>query len=144
LSVLDRRVKEGEFRNVVLVNHDMSHLPFIDGYFDGVISTNVMHHGLASEVKAAFGEVSRVMKSGGAGLFSVASDKDFRFGTGKRLEPKTYVFTQGEERGIVHHFFGLKEFRTVLKSFRIVKLWEELLPEKERMRAHIYAVVRKP
>jgi tellurite methyltransferase len=144
LSILDRRLGEAGLRNVSLVKHDMSRLPFIDGYFDGVVSTNVMHHGLTREVNASFGEAFRVMRSGGAGMFVVVSDKDFRFGSGKRLEAKTYAFTRGEEKGIVHHFFGLDEFKAVLKGFRVIELREELLPEKAGKRAHIYATVRKP
>jgi ubiquinone/menaquinone biosynthesis C-methylase UbiE len=143
LRVLSRRVDESGLGNVTLVRHDMSRLPFVDGYFEGVISTNVIHHGLAREIRGVLREVRRVMKKGGAGLFVVVSDRDFRFGSGRRLEPKTFVFTQGEEKGIVHHFFGLDEFRTYLKGFTIVKLWEEVLPVEEGERAHIFAVVRK-
>lgn len=144
LTALDRRMKEAMLQNVTLVNHDMSHLPFTDGYFDGVVATNVMHHGLERDVKGVVREVRRVMRSGGAGLFVVISDKDHRFRSGRKLEAKTYVFTSGEEKGIVHHFFGLSDFRTALKGFEIVKLWEELQTVREEKRAHIFATVRKP
>ena len=143
LKVVDRRVREAGFRNVTLVKHEMSSLPFADGYFDGVVSTNVIHHGLARDVNVVLEEVRRVMKNGGAGLFVVVSDKDFRFGDGRKLESKTYVFSQGEEKGIVHHFFSPEEFRASLSGFRVVELWEEILPEKKGKRAHIYTVVRK-
>jgi tellurite methyltransferase len=144
LKVIDQRVRTAGIRNVTLVWHGMHHIPFPDGYFDAVVSTNVMHHGLTKEVKAVVEEVRRVVRSGGAGLFVVVSDKDFRFGTGRKLEPKTYVFTRGDEKGIVHHFFGLAEFRSFLKGFRVVNMWEELVEEVRGTRAHIYVVVRKP
>ena len=143
LGTLDERVRGAGFRNVALVRHEMSSLPFVDSYFDGVVSTNVLHHGREAEVMGALGEVRRVMRKGGAGLFVVVSDKDFRFGDGKRLEPKTYVFTRGEEEGIVHHFFSPDDFRAGLKGFRVVKLWEEFQPEGQENRAHVYAIVRK-
>ena len=144
LEGVDKRVQETGLQNVILVKHEMSSLPFVDGYFDGVVSTNVMHHGMARDVDAALGEARRVMKKGGAGLFVVVSDKDFRFGNGKKLEPKTFMFIRGEETGIVHHFFNQKEFEAALRSFKLVRIWEELLPEGRGKRAHIYAVVRKP
>lgn len=143
LRILDSRVREAGLRNVALVRHEMGQLPFVDGYFDGVVSTNVLHHGRAADVKAAFEEVRRVVRKGGAGLFVVISDRDFRFGDGRKLERNTYVFTQGEEKGIIHHFFSVQEFRALLKGFKVVQLWEERLPEKKGNRAHIYAVVRK-
>ena len=144
LETLDRRVREARLSNVALVRHEMKTLPFVDGYFDGVLSTNVLHHGTGAEVKRAVAEVRRVMRRGGAGLFVVVSDKDFRFGDGRKLEAKTYVFTRGEEKGIVHHFFDEGELRRVLKGFRVVKLWEEFRMEGDKRWAHNYVVVRKP
>lgn len=142
-SRLDEQVRMAGLGNVTLVKHEMSTLPFIDGYFDGIVCTNVLHHGLTAEVKAAFGEAMRVLRKGGAALFVVVSDKDSRFGTGRKLERGTYVFTAGEEKGIVHHFFGVKEFGSLLAGLEVVRLREEVIPEGAGKRAHIYAVVRK-
>lgn len=140
---LDQRVRKAGLGNVTLVRHEMSALPFVDGYFDGVVCTNVLHHGRRAQVKTAFGESMRVLRKGGAALFVVVSDKDFRFGTGTRLEQGTYVFTSGDEKGIVHHFFGRREFRALLGDLEVVKLWEELVPVEKGKRAHIYALARK-
>lgn len=142
LSNLDQKARTSGL-DVTVIRHEMSSLPFVDGYFDGVVCTNVLHHGHGAEIRTAFDEAMRVLRHGGAALFVVVSDKDFRFGTGRRLGRGTYVFTSGEEKGIVHHFFGLEEFRTMLKDLETVKLWEELVPEGEGNWAHIYAVVRK-
>ncbi|MDG7007669.1 MAG: class I SAM-dependent methyltransferase [Nitrososphaerota archaeon] len=142
-GALDRKVRRSGL-GVTLVRHEMGSLPFIDGYFDGIVCTNVLHHGRRVEVKVAFAEAMRVLRKGGAALFVVVSDKDFRFGTGRRLERGTYVFTSGEEKGIVHHFFAVGEFRALLKDLELVKLWEEFLPGVGGNWAHIYAVVRKP
>jgi len=143
LEILSGIADQEKLRNVTLVRHELEHLPFPDGYFDGLVCTNVMHHGLSGDVGRNFDEARRVVRKGGAALFVVVSDKDSRLGTGRRLEAKTYVFTKGEEKGIVHHFFGEREFRTALGGYRIVKLWEELVHEEDGTRAHLYAVVRK-
>jgi ubiquinone/menaquinone biosynthesis C-methylase UbiE len=143
LRLLKAEADKRGIGNVTLVWHEMQHLPFPDGYFDGCVCTNVMHHGSSREVGRSFKEALRVIRDEGAALFVVVSDKDFRFGSGRKLEPKTFVFTGGEEKGIVHHFFDEKELRTALAGFRVVKLWEEFLPERKGNRAHLYAVVRK-
>ena len=96
-GLLDRRVREAGLHNVTLVRHEMGDLPFVDGYFDAVVSTNVMQHGREKDVRRAFEEAGRVLRKGGAALFVVVSDKDFRFGMGRRLEPHTFVFTWGVE-----------------------------------------------
>jgi SAM-dependent methyltransferase len=144
LGVLRRRVDEEGLRNVVAVRHEMGRLPFLDGYFDAVVSTNVIHHGLATEVGQVADEALRVTRAGGDGLFVVLSDRDFRYGSGKRLEARTYLFTEGEEKGIVHHFFSKRELRSLLGAFRIVSLDEELLPEGKGVRAHFFVRVKKP
>ena len=143
LRALDGRTRKAGLSNVTLVRHDMADLPFPDGYFDGLVCANVMHHGLSKEVSPSFNEAGRVLRRGGAGLFVVISDKDDRFGDGKKLEPKTFMFTRGEEKGIVHHFFDEQELRGVLEGFRIVRLSEEFSPEAGVKMAHFYALVRK-
>ena len=143
LKALDRMAGEAGLRNHAVLWHVMSELPFVDGYFDGVVCTNVLHHGTSKEVRKAFREVGRVVVKGGAGLFVVVSDKDYRLGTGKRLEATTFVFTEGDEKGIVHHFFDAKELRRALEGFEVVKMWEEFRADGDNKRAHLYAVVRK-
>ena len=52
-----------------LVRGDFRHsLPFPDGAFSGVLSIKVLNHATAAEGRAAFGEVTRVVRPG-AGPF---------------------------------------------------------------------------
>src|SRR3989475_3001723 len=124
---------------------DMLELPFIDDYFDGVICTNVLHHGKLVQIKQATREVHRVMK-GGASAFVVApSTADFRRGNGGKLEPSTYVFTEGDERGIIHHFFSRSELESCFKGTKIASFKERLIPVDEgRNRAHFLVTLKKP
>lgn len=145
LKILEGRLKTASIDNITLVKHEMLDLPFIDDYFDGVICTNVLHHGRLVEIKRATREIHRVMR-GGASAFVVAlSMADFRKGSGKRLEPNTFVFTEGEERGIIHHFFPRKELQSCFKNFRILSFEERLIPiEEGGNRAHFLVKLRKP
>jgi len=144
LGALNRRVHEEELPNVSIVWHQMQELPFVSDYFDAVVSTNVIHHGKSREIRGTLAEMRRVLRKRGHGFIVVLSKKDFRLGKGRQLEPRTYVFTRGEEKGITHHFFEEEELRAYLKNFEIVSITEELLRVPGGHRAHFHAVVRKP
>src|SRR6266849_4890885 len=142
LKTLEGRLKTVSLDNITLVKQDMRELPFVDGYFDAVICTNVLHHGKLVEIKRAIREVHRVMRGGSSAFIVALSTADFRRGNGKRLEANTYVFTKGEERGIVHHFFPRKELLSVFKTFRIVSFDERLIPVEGGNRAHFLVKLR--
>jgi len=145
LKTLDGRLKAASIANVALVRHEMSDLPFIDGYFDGIICTNVLHHGRLVEITRAIGEIRRVMRKGASTFIVALSVADFRKGNGKKLEPNTYVFTEGDERGIVHHFFPRSELSSCLTGMKIVSFKERLIPVEEGgNRAHFLVKMRKP
>jgi ubiquinone/menaquinone biosynthesis C-methylase UbiE len=144
LTILEGRLKTASIDNVTLVRHDMLELPFIDNYFDGVICTNVLHHGKLAQIKQATREVNRVMKKGALAFVVALSTADFRRGNGRKLEPNTYVFTKGEERGIIHHFFPRKELESFLKKFEAISFEERLIPvEGGGNRAHFLVRLRK-
>ena len=144
LRILDRHVRKNGFSNVTIVKHDLQKLPFLDEYFDAIVSTDVIHHGLGSEIKVALGEIRRVLRKKGYCILIVLSDKDLRLGSGRQLEPGTWRFTQGEEKGITHHFFREEELRSYLKDFEIKSLKEDLFAVEKGYRAHFQAVLRKP
>src|SRR5712692_8993773 len=144
LTILEGRLKTASIYNVTLVRHDMLELPFIDNYFDGVICTNVLHHGKLAQIKQATREVHRATKKGALAFVVALSTADFRRGNGRKLETNTYVFTEGEERGIIHHFFSRQELQSCLRKFETVAFEERLIPvEKGGNRAHFLVKLRK-
>ena len=144
LTILEGRLKTASIDNVTLVRHDMLELPFIDNYFDGVICINVLHHGKLAQIKQATREVNRVMKKGASAFVVALSTADFRRGNGRKLEPNTYVFTKGEEQGIIHHFFSRQELQSCLRKFEILSFEERLIPVEEGgNRAHFLVRLRK-
>ncbi len=142
LGELQNRLDKANL-SVTLVKHEMLELPFINNYFDAVVSTNVLHHGTVAEIKRTLGEVYRIMKKGGLGLVVTLSKKDFRYGNGRNLEPDTYLFTEGDEKGIVHHFFAETDLRSFFSQFEILTLQEELIPVEKGNRAHFHLKLRK-
>jgi len=145
LKTLDRRLKDAKIRNVELIKHEMQELPFIERYFDGIVSTNVLHHGRISEIRQAFNEIHRVMRKEALAYIIALSESDFRKGNGRKLEKNTYLFTKGEERGIIHHFFTLKEIQSSLRKFKTISFKERLIPiQAGGHRAHFLLKLRKP
>jgi len=145
LKTLEDRLKTAPIDNVMLVQHQMWELPFVDNYFDGVVCTNVLHHGRLLEIKRAIREVHRVMRRGSSAFVVVLSTADFRKGNGKMLERNTYVFTKGEEQGIIHHFFTRNELKSCFRRFKILSLEERLIPvQAGGNRAHFLVKLRNP
>ena len=143
MAELHGRMKKDAITGITLVKHEMLELPFIDDYFDAILSTNVLHHGRRVEIKKTIGEVHRVLKVGGTGCVVTLSKNDFRYGDGKRLEPDTFQFTKGDEKGIVHHFFTEREARSVFGPFEILDFEENLIPVERGNRAHFLLRIRK-
>ena len=91
IAVCSDRVFKAVFKNTILVKHEMLELPFIDNYFDSVLSTNVIHHAPIRQIKMTINEIHRVLKKNGSVLVTVTSDSDYRNHTGIRIEDNTYV-----------------------------------------------------
>src|SRR5712692_9593337 len=144
LKMLEDRLRTASIDNVTLVKHEMWELPFVDDYFDGVVCTNVLHHGKLVEIRQAIRELHRVMRKDSSAFIVALSAADFRKGNGKMLERNTYVFTRGEERGIIHHFFTPEELKSCLRRFEILSFEERLIPVEEGgNRAHFLVKIRK-
>lgn len=143
LAMCNDRISKTGFKNTTLVKHEMFELPFINAYFDSVLSTNVIHHAPLRQIKMTINEIHRVLKKNGSVLVTVASDSDYRNHTGKKIEDNTYVFTEGDEVGITHHFFKEDELAEYFGKFEIMWLGEELIPVKEGHRGHLRLEARK-
>ena len=136
-------MKAESVENVEIVNSEMSKLPFADGVFYAVISTNVLHHTLAAMIEQTVEEVHRVMNTGAEGFLMTLSERDYKNGTGRLLEPGTYVLTEGDEQGIVHHFFSEEELLSHFGKFGIISVQEELVPIEKGVRGHFHLRFRK-
>ena len=136
-------MKAESVENVEIVNNEMSKLPFADGVFDAVISTNVLHHTLAAGIEQTVKEVHRVMNDRAEGFLMTLSEHDYKNGTGRLLEPGTYILTEGDEQGIVHHFFSEEELLSHFSKFGIISVQEELVPGEKGPRGHFRLRFRK-
>jgi len=107
--------------NYCLVKHNIPRLPFLDGYFDVVISVYAIEHSNLYNVKRTIDEVFRVLKKGGIFLTTIVSTKDYKFKIGKKIEKNTYLF-----HDTLHHFFDEKDIKILFNKFSILKFEERV------------------
>ncbi len=143
LRKLASRSRDTSLQNLFSVNADMASLPFKDDTFDAIVSTNVLHHSTVMGIRKTIAEVFRVVKRGAVGFLMTLSQRDYKNGRGKKLEDDTYVMTEGDEEGIIHHFFSKNELVASFGMFEILSVSEELIPLENRTRGHFHLTFRK-
>jgi SAM-dependent methyltransferase len=107
--------EEGLAAGVVLA--DMREpLPFSDGAFEGLLSTQVIHHAPIATVRGTIREIWRVLASGGLAFVTVSADAAHKEGS-REIEAGTFVPLSGPEAGLPHHIFSKEELRTEFQDF---------------------------
>lgn len=119
---LDREGLRAEIRT-----HRMEEpFPYSDGFFDGLISIQVLHHNMMKDILVTVGEIARVLKPRGL-LFvtfplprptPIHPEDDWKL---EPVEPGTYIPRAGRESGIPHHYFTPEEIPIVFSPFEIVE-----------------------
>lgn len=104
--------------------------PYADGFFDAVISTQVIHHNRIADIMITVREIERVLRSSGVlfvtfpiySLVPSEGDKDWNL---EEIEPGTHIPREGPEAGIPHHYFTLEEIDSVFSSFEILDIFTD-------------------
>jgi ubiquinone/menaquinone biosynthesis C-methylase UbiE len=110
-----------------LIQHRIENqFPFVDDYFDAVISIQVIHHNLMKDILLTVKEIERVLKKDGYIFITFPILKE---GTKvdewelKEIEKGTYIPLTGPEEDLVHHFFTIEEIHEVFRSFNLLKIF---------------------
>ena len=96
-------------------------LPFRDSTFDGLLSTQVIHHARLASVRETIAELRRVLRNGGLLFLTVPSRLDEGV-ENEEIEPGTYVPRSGTVEGVPHHVFSLEELQAECAGFRTLEL----------------------
>lgn len=96
-------------------------LPFEEGSFDGVFSTQVVHHALKTQVQLAVDEIFRVLVPGGMAFVTVSGklDEGVEF---EEVEKGTYIPLSGDEAGLQHHIFTPETAAETFQAFEIEEI----------------------
>lgn len=97
------------------------YLPFEADCFDGILSTQVIHHALLSEVRLSIAEIWRVLDKGGIAFVTVAGSRDENV-LYEEVEPGTYIPLNGTEKGLPHHIFTEEELCLEFNIFQIQEI----------------------
>jgi SAM-dependent methyltransferase len=109
-----------------LVQADARHgFPFKGNSFDGLLSTQVIHHALLADIRITIEEIWRVLAEDGIAFVTVPARKEGE--AYKEIEPGTYIPLEGPEKGLPHHLFTEEELRLEFRMFEIreISRWNE-------------------
>jgi len=119
---LARRWLEQERQSAPLLLADVRlPLPFADISFDGLLSTQVIHHARLATVIRTAREMARVLKPGAVLFVTVPVGKKSKGGS-KEIEPHTFIPLAGSEKGLPHHIFSPDELRALFPQFEVLDL----------------------
>jgi len=93
-------------------------LPFATSTFDGLLSTQVIHHARLNEVRLAIREIHRLLRPGALAFISVAGSWH-EPGPFVEVEPSTFVAQTGSEAGLPHHIFSEADLQDELAGFAV-------------------------
>ena len=96
-------------------------LPFAGECFDGLLSTQVIHHAMIAEVRLAIAEIWRVLKKGGIAFVTVAGSTHATLAY-EEIEPGTFIPLSGTEKGLPHHIFSETDLRWELGPFQVEQI----------------------
>lgn len=103
---------------------DMSTIPWHNGFFDAVICIQTINHHRLEAIRRTISEIHRVLRPDGWFFVTAQTNRPKPSDLAKKgewveLEPNTYEWLVGHEKGVPHHFFDMAELQEVLGKFRI-------------------------
>ncbi|MBU1205175.1 MAG: class I SAM-dependent methyltransferase [Nanoarchaeota archaeon] len=131
LRIIKERLKKEKRKCNLNLGNIFNKLPYEDNFFDAVISVQVLQHGKISEIKRAIKEIERVLKPGGlifitlSGRISKGRVRPYLIKTAKKIAPRTYVPTMGNEKGLTHFIYNKKLIKKHYHNFKILKIWKD-------------------
>ena len=109
--------------------------PYLDDFFDAVISIQVIHHGTSSQVKKVIGEIERVLKEGGLvfvtvpkrilrkkGDYYYSIPRSVFYSRFRKIEDRVFVPIDGLEKGIPHFYFNKRLIKKYFSNFRLLDI----------------------
>ena len=99
--------------------------PYKDGFFDAVISIQVIHHNLIEDIIFTVNEIKRTLKPEGLIFLTFPLIQGFyiKKQNMQKVEKRTYIPLTGQEKGLPHHFFTVAEVKRVFSDFGLSKIY---------------------
>ena len=146
LKVVKKRLRDEKLQGI-LKEANMEKQPFIDNFFDGIISVGVFYHNNLDGYQKAVSEVYRILKKEGLALIFTRSIDDYRYGKGDKIDKNTFVLDieDTNEIGMVMHFLDREEINEVFSKFNIITVekTETTFSNLEKKNSDWVIIVRK-
>jgi SAM-dependent methyltransferase len=113
-------LREENLRAHLKIGNIYSRLPYPDGFFDAVVSTQVMHHSKIDAIRILIKEMERVLRS--KGLIFITVPKILARSS-ETVAPRTFVPLEGLDKGLIHYIFNKSLLRKEFRDFRISRIW---------------------
>ena len=104
---------------------DMTELPYGDGFFDFVLSWNVIYHGTLPRLRRALGEIRRVTRRSGLVYLTLNSTRNKHYGQGNEIEPNTFLNPTKADGDLPHHYSDEDEVTALFEDWDIVYMREK-------------------
>jgi len=131
LKMAKQWTRKERLKNVAFLQGPMTQIPWRDSHFDAIISISVVHHAVKNDIKKTIAEIYRTLKKNGVFLANLASEKDPRYGAGKKVENNTFKILEAfKEKRFeeLHHYFTEQEVFEIVACFAKAEI--ELLEDK--------------
>jgi ubiquinone/menaquinone biosynthesis C-methylase UbiE len=131
LRIANAWAQKENLRNVELICGTMTHLPFRNDCFGGVVSVSTIIHAVKKDILSAVSEIYRTLNKNGMLLTNLTSTRDPRYGKGEKIEDNTFRILEAfEEKQFeeLHHFFTKQEALEMFAGFTKARV--ELLNER--------------
>jgi 2-polyprenyl-3-methyl-5-hydroxy-6-metoxy-1,4-benzoquinol methylase len=116
-------LKEENLRGDLRIGSMWEKLPYENNFFDAVISFRAIYHGKIEDIRKTIKEVERILKPQGLIFITVRKKTPNRtMSKHTMLDSRTYIPTEGEEKGVVHYIFNKKLLRKEFNGFKIDNL----------------------
>lgn len=131
IKITKNWLKEGKLKAKLKVGDIYKKLPFLDDFFDALISTQALHHNKIGNIRKLIKEIERILKPGGLIFITVSKrgpikdipkEKLWRI---KFIAPRTFIPLSHDEKGLVHYWFNKKLLRKEFKNFKINNIWAD-------------------
>jgi len=104
---------------------EMTELPYGEGFFDFVLSWNVIYHGTLPQLRRALGEIRRVTRRDGLVYITLNSTRNKHYGQGTEVEPDTFLNPMKADGDLPHHYSDEEEARALFEDWDVLRMEEQ-------------------
>ena len=121
IGLAKRWMEDEKLTASLIIGSTYNKLSYLDGFFDAVISVQVIHHNTAENISRLIAEIWRVLQPEGLFFATVPMYRNQakRF---RQIEENTFVPLDGREGGIPHYYFDEERIREFLSAFNILDI----------------------